>query len=68
MYSEVIPPIAKESLHDIINYIKKDSPAAAIKVSKKLIQLAQSLKEMPERFSKEEYLMHLPGKAFNLIS
>src|SRR5258708_11794257 len=60
-YRVVIPPTAKASLRDIIEYIKKDSPAAAIKVSKKLIAIAKSLKERPERFSKEEYLTDKEG-------
>lgn len=61
IYRVVIPPIAKESLHDIIIHIKKDSPKAAIKVRKKLIELAKNLREMPERFSKEELLSDRPG-------
>ena len=60
-YRVIIPPTAKESLHDIIEYIKKDSPAAAEKVRKKLIETAKSLKELPERFSREEYLLDKPG-------
>jgi plasmid stabilization system protein ParE len=49
-YRVVIPPSAKESLHDIIEHIKKDSPTAATKVRKKLIDTAKSLKELHERF------------------
>lgn len=60
-YRVVIPPTAKESLRDIIEYIKKDSPIAAIKVRKKLIETAKSLNELPERFSKEEYLSDKEG-------
>ena len=60
-YRVIIPPTAKESLHDIIEYIKKDSSAAAVKVRKKLIETAKSLKELPERFSREEYLLDKPG-------
>ena len=57
----VIPPTAKESLRAIIDYIKKDSPTAAVKVRKKLIDITKSLNELPERFSKEEYLSGKPG-------
>ena len=46
-YRVIIPPTAKESLHDIIEYIKKDSPAAAEKVRKKLIETAKSLEPKP---------------------
>ena len=60
-YRVVIPPAAKESLRALIKYIKKDSPAAAAKVRKKLIDTARSLSELPERFSKEEYLLDKPG-------
>ena len=60
-YRVVIPPSAKESLYDIIEHIKKDSPIAATKVRKKLIDTAKSLKELPERFSREEYLLGKPG-------
>lgn len=60
-YRVVIPPTAKESLRDIITYIKKDSPVAAVRVRKELIQLAKSLSELPERFSKEEYLLDKSG-------
>lgn len=61
LYRVVIPPTAKGSLRDIISYIKKDSPVAAARVRKELIQLAKSLNELPERFSKEEYLLDKPG-------
>lgn len=62
IYRVVITQTAKQSLHDIISYIKKDSPVAAAKVRKELIQLVKSLSELPERFSKEEYLVDKPGK------
>ena len=61
IYRVVIPPTAKESLLDIIQHIKRESPSAAIKVRKKLIELCKSLKEFPERFSKEELLSDKPG-------
>ena len=60
-YRVVIPPTAKDSLRNIIEYIKKDSPTAAVKVCKKLIESAKSLRELPERFSREEYLSDKPG-------
>ncbi len=60
-YQVVIPPIAKKSLREIVNHIKKKSPVAAIKVRKELIRLAKSLCELPERFSKEENLLDKPG-------
>ena len=60
-YRVVIPPTAKQSLQEIISYIKKDSPSAAAKVRKKLILTAKSLAELPERFSKEEFLSNKPG-------
>jgi plasmid stabilization system protein ParE len=60
-YQVVIPSTAKESLHDIISHIKKESPVAAVKVRKELIRLTKSLSESPERFSKEEYLLDKPG-------
>ena len=60
-YRVIIPETAKESLREIVEYIKKDSPSAALKVRKKLIDTAKSLKELPERFSSEVYLMDKPG-------
>lgn len=60
-YRVVIPPTAKESLRDIVEYIRKDSATAAIKVRKKLLAIAKSLNTQPERFSKEEYLSMMHG-------
>lgn len=60
-YRVVIPSTAKESLREIINHIKKESPVAATKGRKELIRKAKSLSESPERFSKEEYLSAKPG-------
>ena len=45
-YRVVIPPTAKES---------------AARIRKELIQLAKSLNELPERFSKEEFLLDKRG-------
>jgi addiction module RelE/StbE family toxin len=61
IYRVVIPPTAKASLREIIQYIHQESPSAAIKVRKKLIELSKSLKEFPERFSKEELLSDKTG-------
>lgn len=52
---------AKASLRDIINHIKKESPAAAVKVREELMKVARSLNESPERFSREEWLKDKPG-------
>ena len=60
-YRVIVTLSAKESLHDVIEYIKKDSPSAASKVRKKLIETAKSLKELPERFSREENLFEMHG-------
>lgn len=60
-YRVVIPPTAKESLQEIVKHIKQDSPTAAIKVRKTLLEKAKSLKELPERFSREPFLIDKPG-------
>ena len=52
---------ALDSLRDIYDYIKEDSPTQATRVRKILLQLAQSLKEYPEKYSKEFYLEKLPN-------
>lgn len=41
-YRVVLPSVAKESLHEIVEFIKKDSPQAATKVRKKLLSIAQA--------------------------
>jgi plasmid stabilization system protein ParE len=66
-YRVIIPPVAKESLRDIFEYIKIDSPSAAIKVRKKLIEIAKSLKSFPERFSKEYYLSDKQGNYRSVV-
>lgn len=66
-YRVVIPPIAKESLREIFEYIKTDSPSAAIKVQKKLIEVAKSLKNLPERFSKESFLSEKKGNYRSVV-
>ena len=52
--------LAKRNLHDIYNYIAKDSLLAAKKVKKELIKLAHSLNDFPEKFSIEEFLADEP--------
>ncbi|MCE2993985.1 MAG: type II toxin-antitoxin system RelE/ParE family toxin [Cyclobacteriaceae bacterium] len=66
-YRVIIPPIAKESLREIFEYIKTDSPSAAIKVQKKLIEVAKSLKNLPERFSKEHFLSEKKGNYRSVV-
>lgn len=60
-YRVIVTATAKNSLKDIVDYIKPDSPLAANKVKRTLIALMESLDEMPERFSKEEYLREKSG-------
>ena len=52
-YRVIMPPAAKQSLREIVEYIKKDSPSAASKVRKRLFEVVGSLNKLPERFSKE---------------
>jgi plasmid stabilization system protein ParE len=66
-YRVIIPPIAKESLREIVEYIKIESPSAAIKVQKKLIEIAKGLKNSPERFSKEYFLSENPGNYRSVV-
>jgi plasmid stabilization system protein ParE len=47
---------AKDSLREIIAYLKQDSPTAAQKVKQTFLQLTASLKQQPERFPAEPYL------------
>ncbi len=51
---------AKESLDGIYNYIAEDSVSGARHVKKALVQLAGSLGNFPEKYSKEEYLANEP--------
>ncbi|MBS3771807.1 MAG: type II toxin-antitoxin system RelE/ParE family toxin [Bacteroidales bacterium] len=51
---------AKEHLDEIYEYIAEDSIDAARYVKKKLIELAHSLNDFPEKYSKEEYLADEP--------
>lgn len=52
--------MAKESLDEIYNYIKKDSPQNARKVKKGLIKFAGSLNHFPEKYLREEFLEEEP--------
>jgi toxin ParE1/3/4 len=60
-YRVIIPKSAKESLRDIVEYVKRDSPVAAKKIRKRLIEIAKSLNTLPERFKREEYLSEKTG-------
>ncbi|HMP99792.1 MAG TPA: type II toxin-antitoxin system RelE/ParE family toxin [Cyclobacteriaceae bacterium] len=61
VYRVVVTQSAKNALQDIIDYINKDSPSAALKVRNELIHLISSLNHVPERFSKEIYLANRDG-------
>ena len=52
---------AKEALRTIVDYIRKDSDQAANNVKEKLLEVASGLSKMPERYSPEAALAHLPG-------
>lgn len=47
---------AKTELDDIYEYIKTDSPSAAKKVKKTIVQRAASLNDFPEKFPQEPFL------------
>ena len=51
---------AKEHLDKIYEYIAEDSVDAARHVKKKLVKLAHSLNDFPEKYSKEEFLADEP--------
>ncbi len=67
IYKVIIPPSAKESLKEIVDYIKLDSPSAAKSVRIKLLELAKSLSVSPERFSKEVFLKSLNGNYRSVV-
>jgi plasmid stabilization system protein ParE len=52
---------AKYSLKEIIEYVRKFSPKSADKVKLALIELVGSLKEFPEKYSKETFLNSKTG-------
>lgn len=60
-YRVIIPKSAKESLRNIVEYVKQDSPSAAKKIRKRLIEIVKSLDTLPERFKREEYLSEKTG-------
>ena len=47
---------ARQSLKEIYNYIKKDSPPNARSVRKELLKLAGSLGNFPEKYPREPFL------------
>ena len=51
---------AKNSLDQIYDHIAKDSTSAARHVKKSLVNLAHSLNDFPEKYSREEYLIEEP--------
>lgn len=52
---------AKASLKSIVEYIREDSPSAAQKIKGTLLRIAASLKDKPNRFSKEPFLEDREG-------
>lgn len=51
---------ARESLKNIYQYIKKDSPQNALQVKNGLLKLANSLNLFPEKFPREHFLEDEP--------
>jgi len=51
---------AKENLDSIFDFIAEDSITSARYVKKKLVNLARSLNDFPEKYSKEEFLQDEP--------
>jgi plasmid stabilization system protein ParE len=52
-YPVIVSNQAKQSLKEIVGYIKEDSPQAAQYVKNELISLMRSLGSAPEKYSKE---------------
>ncbi len=48
--------LARESLDGIYEYILQDSLQNARKIKKELIKLAGSLRDFPDKYSREEFL------------
>ncbi|SKC61782.1 type II toxin-antitoxin system RelE/ParE family toxin [Ohtaekwangia koreensis] len=65
LYRVVVSETAEKSLHEIVLFIKKDSPSAAARVRKELLKLIKSLDAFPEGFSRESFLF---GKGDNYRS
>jgi plasmid stabilization system protein ParE len=51
---------AKENLDSIFDFIAEDSITSARYVKKELVNLARSLNDFPEKYSKEEFLQDEP--------
>ena len=51
---------AKENLDSIYDFIAEDSITSARYVKKELVNLARSLNDFPEKYSKEEFLHDEP--------
>jgi len=51
---------AKENLDSIYDFIAEDSITSARYVKKELVNLARSLNDFPEKYSKEEFLQDEP--------
>ena len=52
--------LAKENLDYIYDFFAEDSITSARYVKKKLVKLAHSLNDFPEKYSKEEFLADEP--------
>ena len=63
----IISNQAKQSLKEIVLYIKKDSPQAAEYVKNSLITLMRSLGTSPEKYSKE-FLLEDTGKNYRSVT
>ena len=66
-YPVIISNQAKQSLKEIVSYIKKDSPQAAEYVKNALIALMRSLGTAPEKYSKE-FLLEDTGKNYRSVT
>lgn len=53
--------LAKQSLKEYYDYIRKDSLAAAIKVKKEIISATKQLEGNPEKFQLDEFYPNNPG-------
>ena len=61
---------AKESLKEIYEYIKEDSPQAAVKVRRSIINSTKELSERPEKHPQDKYKKDKPGnyRAYEIYS
>jgi len=62
-YPVIVSTQAKQSLKEIVSYIKVDSPQAAEYVKTTLIALMRSLGNAPEKYSKE-FILEDTGKNY----